>query len=53
MKKAFTFDSKGEILLVKNVNTEGLPKEAVNYELRYNLRKLPQSTKGAYSFEKP
>lgn len=53
MKKAFTFDTKGEVLLVKNVNTEQLPKDAVNLELKYNLRKMPLSTKGAYSFEKP
>eukprot|EP00347_Sterkiella_histriomuscorum_P006909 403350967 len=53
MKKAFTFDTKGDIILVKHVNTEQLPKDAVNLELKYNLRKLPSSTKGVYSFEKP
>lgn len=51
-KKTYTFDSNGEVIVVKNVNTESLPKEAVNYELKYNLKKMPLSTKGAYNFEK-
>jgi hypothetical protein len=31
------------------MNVESLSKE-VNYELRYNLKKNPISTKGVYSF---
>ncbi len=50
-KKPYTFDSKGEIIFLKNVNVDQLSKE-INYELRYNARKMPVSTKGAYAFEK-
>lgn len=46
----YTYDGKGDIVFIKNVNPESLSKE-VNFELKYSLRKLPMSTKGAYSFD--
>lgn len=46
----YTYDSKGDIVFIKNLNVDGLSKE-VNFEMKYNLKKLPQSTKGIYSFD--
>lgn len=49
-KKVYTYDSKGEIVFIKNLNVDGLSKE-VNFEMKYNLKKFPQCTKGIYSFD--
>ena len=49
-KKVYTYDSKGDIVFIKSLNVDGLSKE-VNFEMKYNLKKLPQNTKGIYSFD--
>lgn len=50
-KKVYTYDEKGDIIFIKALNTENLSKE-VNFELKYNLRKMPLSIKGTYSVDK-
>lgn len=40
MKKPFTFDTKGDLIQVKNPAIESLSKEC-NFEMRYNTRKAP------------
>lgn len=47
----YTYDSKGDIVFIKQVNVDTLAKD-VNFEMRYSLRRMPLSTKGIYSFEK-
>jgi hypothetical protein len=51
MKKAYTYDLRGDIIPIKGVNVDHLPREC-NFELRYNTRKAAVSTKGLFSFDK-
>ena len=44
-KKNFTFDFNGDILFVKGVITETLPKDTT-YEIKFNLKKPVIANKG-------
>lgn len=48
-KKTYTYDSKGEIILIKEPSVDSLSKE-VNFEMKYNLKRQPVAQKGIYSF---
>jgi hypothetical protein len=37
-KKQYTFDDKGEVVIIKPVRVEVLPRDS-NFEMKYNLRK--------------
>ncbi len=50
-KKKYTYDAKGEIVFVREVKVEALPKDG-NYEIKTNLKKPPTSVKGIYAFQK-
>lgn len=51
MKKAYTYDLKGDLLPVKIVNIDTLARDC-NFEMRYNTKKAPIIQKGIFSFEK-
>lgn len=48
-KKNYTYNSKGELVFVKDVRVENLPK-GTNYEIKANYKKPAISVKGIYSF---
>jgi hypothetical protein len=49
-KKTYTYDNNGEIMFIKNVKVESLPK-GDTFEMKVAWKKLPHSVKGIYSFD--
>ena len=46
-KKNFSYDINGNIIFLKNVHPDSLPRDT-NYELKYNLKKPPTSVKPSF-----